>query len=89
MADTPLHPTFAVTAIALALGSAPVGAAEPLDVKDVEFFETKIRPLLVKHCYACHSSHSDTIEGGLRLDSQPGWQKGGDSGQVIVPGAAP
>jgi len=80
-----LHPTLAAAGIALALGAAAI-AAEPVDVKDRDFFETKIRPLLVKHCYTCHSSQADTIEGGLRLDSRPGWKKGGDSGPAIIPG---
>ena len=50
------------------------------------FFEQRIRPLLVKRCYACHSSQANELRGGLRLDSRPGWQAGGDSGPVIVPG---
>ena len=76
-----------LAALAVALAPAPaVIAGQPVDVRDREFFEAKIRPLLAKHCYACHSSQAETIEGGLRLDSRPGWQKGGDSGEVIVPG---
>ncbi len=71
----------------LVLATAPQSvASDPAAAKDLAFFESKIRPLLVKHCYACHSSQADPIEGGLRLDSRPGWQKGGDSGQVIVAG---
>jgi len=69
--------------VATAAGSL---ASEPTAASDLEFFESKIRPLLVKHCYACHSSQADPLEGGLRLDSRPGWQKGGDSGQAIVAG---
>ena len=49
----------------------------------LEFFEKKVRPLFVTHCYECHSSTD--VKGGLRLDSAPGWQKGGDSGVAIVP----
>ncbi len=30
----------------------------------VEFFEAKIRPVLVEHCYECHSAGSETVEGG-------------------------
>jgi cytochrome c553 len=69
--------------VATAAGAA---ASEPDAASDLAFFESKIRPLLVKHCYACHSSQADLVEGGLRLDSRPGWQKGGDLGQVIVAG---
>ncbi len=60
-------------------------AAEPTSA-DVAHFEQHVRPLLVKHCYECHSAESKILQGGLLLDSRPGWQKGGDSGAVIVPG---
>ena len=36
------------------------------------FFENKIRPILVEHCYECHSSHSTELQGGLRLDTREG-----------------
>ncbi|MCY2962511.1 MAG: DUF1549 domain-containing protein [Planctomycetota bacterium] len=53
----------------------------------VEFFEKKIRPVLVEHCYQCHSAESKTLEGTLRLDLKAGWQLGGDSGEpAVVPG---
>lgn len=57
-----------------------------LDPKDIEFFESKVRPILVEHCSKCHSASSDKLRGGLMLDSKAGWEKGGDSGPVIVPG---
>ena len=63
-------------------------AAEP-DPKAVEFFESKIRPVLVKQCYACHSAEAadkKKLKGGLRLDSRDGLLKGGDTGPAIVPG---
>jgi hypothetical protein len=62
-----------------------VMAAE-LDADAVAFFETNVRPILVEHCYECHGADADFPEGGLRLDSRPGWQVGGDSGPAIVPG---
>ena len=43
----------------------------------VEFFESQVRPLLVKRCYKCHSAKSDPIEGGLRLDSREAWRRFG------------
>lgn len=52
---------------------------------DEEFFESKIRPLLVDRCYGCHSDEKE-IKGGLRLDLKAGWVKGGDSGPAILPG---
>src|ERR1051326_8109296 len=51
---------------------------------DGAWFEAKIRPLLVERCYECHGEKKQ--KGGLRLDSRGAWQKGGDSGAVIVPG---
>ena len=52
----------------------------------VEFFEAKIRPILVGHCYECHSRASKKSHGGLFLDSREGLLKGGDSGPAIAPG---
>jgi hypothetical protein len=53
-----------------------------------DFFEKKIRPVLVNHCYECHSAGSDQIGGSLWLDSAAGMRTGGDSGPAIVPGDA-
>mgnify|MGYP001411595349 CR=1 FL=1 len=64
----------------LLLLASPLSAAD----KDVEFFETKIRPVLVQHCYECHSAKSKKIEGGLRLDHRDGFLKGGASGKPVV-----
>ncbi|MEM8669684.1 MAG: PSD1 and planctomycete cytochrome C domain-containing protein [Planctomycetota bacterium] len=52
----------------------------------VEFFESKVRPLLVEHCYECHSVDAEEVEAGLLLDSKWGWETGGDSGPAIIPG---
>ncbi|MDB5391390.1 MAG: hypothetical protein JWM11_7036, partial [Planctomycetaceae bacterium] len=53
---------------------------------DTDFFESRIRPLLVAKCDGCHSGVKGKTSGGLALDTRDGWQKGGDSGAVIVPG---
>jgi hypothetical protein len=53
----------------------------------IAFFESKIRPLLIEHCYECHSTSTEA-SGGLTLDARSGWQTGGDSGPAIVPGDA-
>ena len=55
---------------------------------DLEFFENRVRPLLVEHCYECHSNNSEEAEGGLLLDSRQAAIKGGDTGPAIVPGKA-
>lgn len=51
----------------------------------IEFFESRIRPILAQECYECHSTATKQ-KGGLVLDSRVGWQAGGDSGDVIKPG---
>jgi hypothetical protein len=73
--------------VSLFAAMAPVRGEPPaLDPKDVAFFETKVRPVLVEKCYSCHSSEGKKVRGGLLLDSRAGWAKGGDSGPAIVPG---
>jgi hypothetical protein len=51
----------------------------------IDFFESRIRPILAQECYECHSA-ATKAKGGLLLDSRPGWEKGGDSGAAILPG---
>src|SRR5438128_4055425 len=52
----------------------------------IEFFENRIRPVLVEHCYECHSASANKLRGGLLLDSRAGLRKGGDSGPALEPG---
>ncbi|MBW3543199.1 MAG: PSD1 and planctomycete cytochrome C domain-containing protein [Planctomycetes bacterium] len=52
----------------------------------IEFFEKRIRPLLIRRCESCHSMANGNTSGGLALDTREGWQTGGDSGPPIVPG---
>ena len=52
----------------------------------MEFFEKKIRPVLVEQCYQCHSAKSKKIRGGLRLDSRAKLLEGGDRGAAVTPG---
>lgn len=59
---------------------------QKIQQRDVQFFETKIRPVLVEHCYECHSQKSDEVGGGLLLDSRNASRKGGESGSAVVPG---
>ncbi|MDB5300952.1 MAG: hypothetical protein JWO87_2615, partial [Phycisphaerales bacterium] len=58
----------------------------PADAAGIEFFESKIRPVLSSSCYKCHSANSEKLRGHLQLDSREGMLKGGDSGPAIVPG---
>lgn len=65
-----------------ALNLTPVAA----QTADTTFFESKIRPVLVTRCYACHSSKLKSPMGGFVLDTKSGLQKGGATGAVISPG---
>ncbi len=79
-----LLPFFCVSILVIPVASW-LRAAPPAD--SIDFFEQRIRPALIEHCYECHSADNDQA-GGLVLDSQPGWEAGGDSGPAIVPGDA-
>lgn len=54
------------------------------DPAGVEFFEKKVRPILVERCVSCHGVEKQ--QGGLRLDSTAGIRAGGDQGSPILPG---
>ncbi len=60
--------------------------ADQLSPEELKFFEAKIRPVLVKECYGCHSNKSGNVRGGLRLDTKELTHLGGSSGPAIVPG---
>jgi len=51
----------------------------------IEFFESKIRPILVEHCYSCHSKDAKKLKGKLRVDSLEALLQGGESGPSIIP----
>jgi hypothetical protein len=77
-------PLFVLGASLAGLNGITVAASSPLTAEQTEFFEKKIRPVLVAECVECHNA--DKQKGGLRLDYRDGWKKGGDSGETIVPG---
>src|SRR6185436_19303599 len=60
-------------------------AADPTP-RQIEFFETKIRPLFAEHCYSCHSEKAAKVKGGLRLDTPEAVLKGGSSGPILIAG---
>ncbi len=67
----------------LAMGQSPESEASQF-----EFFEKRIRPLLVDQCYSCHSASSEKIKGGLLLDSKESILRGGDTGPAMILGNA-
>jgi hypothetical protein len=81
---------LALVAAGAARGAAPtIRAADATATKEgLDFFEKRIRPVLVHNCYECHSGDPAKAKGHLLLDSAEGLRKGGDSGAVIAPGHA-
>jgi hypothetical protein len=64
----------------------PSALAADLTPAQTQFFESKIRPVLVNNCYKCHSQQSEKVKGGLLLDTKDGLLKGGTTGPAVVPG---
>ncbi len=82
-----LH-SLRIAALILSLVSASrlCAADKPLpDDAGIDFFEKRIRPVLVEHCYECHAEGRKR-QGGLLLDTRAGIRRGGDSGEAVVPG---
>src|SRR5581483_9683260 len=70
------------TIVGLVLLAPGLRAGTPTAAND--FFESKIRPLLVERCFKCHTGNKP--KGGLRIDSRAALLRGGESGAAIVPG---
>ncbi|NBS32168.1 MAG: DUF1553 domain-containing protein [Planctomycetia bacterium] len=68
-----------------AFGSSSIAAGERT-AAERHFFETRIRPVFVQHCYGCHAVDADELAAGLRLDDPEAMLAGGQSGRAIVPG---
>ena len=85
-----LRPALVVTLLVSSfLIAGPAARAADPDAKALDFFETKIRPVLVEQCYKCHSEEAakeKKLKGGFKLDSKAGLLKGGDTGPSMVPG---
>jgi hypothetical protein len=67
--------------------SAPLRAGEAdgtPEPANLDFFEAKVRPLLVANCLECHGPNKHKSD--LRLDSREAILKGGETGPAIVPG---
>lgn len=77
---------FTVLLLAISTVSASADEIVKTNPQHIEFFEARIRPLLVERCYECHSSDSKSLKAGLKLDSKTAILKGGDSGPAIVAG---
>src|SRR5580658_8968119 len=71
--------------LAAAVGPEIAGAEPKPTTERLDFFEKKVRPILVSHCYTCHSADTKPA-GGLRVDDRNGLLAGGNSGAAVVPG---
>ena len=78
--------SFTAAGLFLCLVCPAAESVETLSTDEVIFFETKIRPVLVRECYGCHSSKAGNVRGGLRLDTKERMLLGGATGPAVVPG---
>ena len=77
-----MHRGFRIVSICWALLPAWAMAFDPPAPADAEFFEAKVRPLLIARCQECHVG--EKAKSGLRLDSREALLAGGDSGPAAV-----
>ena len=71
--------------LGIVVGASSSAEAAPREAGALEFFEKKVRPILVGNCYTCHSADTNS-KGGLRVDDLNGLLQGGNRGPAIVPG---
>ena len=79
--------TFALSSVAallIVMPSLACGQEKKPSAAAVQFFETKVRPVLVANCFECHAEKKQ--RGDLRLDSLAAMLEGGEQGPAIVPG---
>ncbi|QDV34657.1 PSD1 and planctomycete cytochrome C domain-containing protein [Tautonia plasticadhaerens] len=75
---------LAAPALGLGAGLVPMPVADATDRQAIEFFEARVRPVLVERCLGCHGPEDQKAD--LRLDSASAIRRGGDSGPVVEPG---
>ncbi len=76
----------AFTTLGLAAAAHSAALAATADAGGIEFFEKRVRPVLVEHCYECHSAQAKKLKGKLRLDSREDILRGGETGPAVVEG---
>ena len=70
---------LAMLAVVAALSLQPLAAQ--VKPEPTEFFEKKIRPVLVKNCHSCHNANLKTA--GLDLTTDAGFFAEGENGSII------
>ena len=78
-----MPPRWTWWVIGIVFGFSGPSSGQEHRAEDLEFFENKIRPVLVEHCYECHSQDADPAEANLRVDSIAGLLRGGDNGPAV------
>jgi Protein of unknown function (DUF1553)/Protein of unknown function (DUF1549)/Planctomycete cytochrome C len=87
LVSTRLRSAVCVTFLNLVAGTIATGADDTTGKPGGDdFFESKVRPVLVEHCFQCHSAGAKALKGGLRLDSVEAMRRGGETGPAVVPG---
>ncbi|MEM7698498.1 MAG: DUF1549 domain-containing protein, partial [Verrucomicrobiota bacterium] len=76
-------PAFTLFAISSSLGLVSSLAASTIPPDQLDYFETHVRPALVKYCYECHSQDAGESRGGLYLDTREAMLEGGSSGELF------
>ena len=71
--------------IGLLLSMSQIALGQNRTTDQQEFFETRIRPVLVEQCYSCHNS-TETAEADVALDSRDGIRSASSQGTIVVPG---
>ena len=72
---------FIAALLLLAGGARALAQSDP---KSVDFFETKIRPVLAENCWKCHGAEKQ--KGGIRVDRRDKLVEASDEGQLVAPG---
>src|SRR5713101_2370156 len=75
---------WTLPALVILASLGPGARSAPPSAANIEFFEKKIRPVLVENCHKCHGAAKQ--KGKLQLDSRAAMLKGGETGPAIVPG---
>lgn len=75
----PIARIIVLTWLGALAAAVPSATADDRD----DFFESRIRPVLVNSCLRCHGELKSS--GELRVDSRDALLKGGESGPAIVP----
>jgi mono/diheme cytochrome c family protein len=77
---------LALASLVLFTGTATAKADGAAAADKIHFFETKVRPVLVQHCYECHGADEANRGGDFRLDTPSSMLNGGSQGPAIVKG---